>query len=459
MNPALSTILYIFSFLFLSFFQLEAAKKPTFANQEQADSYLTLHYNLGAQFYNNQEWKKAANEFEKVIYFFPSSEAAAEASYFLAVCYFEMKEYDFANEEFSSYIKASEHPAFFEDAVYFKFCAAEHLKIGKKRRPFKYRYFPKLICGQDMALTIYDEVVAALPNHELTVQALMSKGDLLRKMREYRLAVETYQLVIKRFPRDNAIPACYVNIANTYIDQSKVEFQNPDILALAELNAQKFAEDFPRDENVDIVNQSVFRIKEYYAKGLADIGRFYERIDEPEAAVIYYQSAVEEFPDTYVAEFCRSRLLVLRFEYEEEMRKEQEEEIAEEMMESEICQIGANISEEQAVLDECPSEANEVTEDRMADDNVFLFNDENKEMLSACYCTLSEISPCETKLTECQEDVEVNETLKETEYLNSLVEVENQMNRNKQNSLEEPGTYLHYSLLKKPRAHNDCVQE
>lgn len=292
---------------------LHASKSKPFNSQEEADDYLKIHYNLGCEYYNQESWRNAANEFEKVVYFFPTSDAAAEASYYLAVSYFEMKEYDFANESFSNYLKASQHPAFFEDAVRYKFCIAEHFKSGKKRRPFRMRYLPKWISAQDSALAIYDEVIAAVPNHELTIQALQSKGELLKQMGEYRDCVETYQLIIRRFPRSEIVPSCYLNIADAYYQQSKCEFQNPDILALAELNVRKFRDDFPRDEKVEVAEQTVCKIKEVYAKGLCDLGLFYERLKKPEAAAIYYQSSIEEFPDTKVSNFSRSRLKCLGF--------------------------------------------------------------------------------------------------------------------------------------------------
>jgi outer membrane protein assembly factor BamD (BamD/ComL family) len=311
-------LLCVFGALCLSFSTLQASKSKPFKSEEDADSYLTTHYDLGCKCYNSQDWHCAANEFEKVIYFFPDSDAAAKASYYLAICYFEMKEYDFANEEFSNYLKASQHPAFFEDAVYYKFCIAEHFKAGKRRRPFKMRYLPKWISAQDSALTIYDEVVAALPNHELTIQALYSKAELLCKMGEYRDCVETYQTIIRRFPKNEIVPVCYLNIAEAYYQQSRYEFQNPDILAFAELNVRKFKDDFPRDERVALAEQSVCRIKEMYAKGLCNLGLFYERMKKPDAAAIYYQSSIEEFPDTRVAKFCRSRLICLGYINKEE---------------------------------------------------------------------------------------------------------------------------------------------
>lgn len=306
-----------FLLLVLTFFSpsLHALKPRTkyFRSEVEADCYLTKHYNLGCKYYNNEEWRKASSEFERVIFYFPCNDAAADASYYLAVSYFEMNEYDFANEEFSNYLKASQHPEFFEDAVAFKFCIAEHFKRGKKKHPFKMRYLPKWVSGQDSALVIYDEVVAALPNHELAIRALYSKGELLSSMREYRDSVEAYQTIIRRFPKNEIVPACYLKIADAYIEQARLEFQNPDILALAELNVRKFQNDFPRDERVAIAEESVRCIKEMYAKGLCDLGLFYERIHHPEAAAIYFQSSIEEFPDTRVAQFCRSRLICLGF--------------------------------------------------------------------------------------------------------------------------------------------------
>lgn len=309
----------ILSVLFFNSLSLYALKPRAkyFNSEEEASNYLTVRYNLGCKYYNQEYWRKASSEFEKVIFYFPSSDAATEAAYYLAICYFKMKEYDFANEEFSNYLKTSGHPTFFEDAIYYKFCIAERFKMGKKRHPFKMRYLPKWISAQDSALVIYDEIVAALPNHELTVQALYSKADLLEKMREYRDCVETYQIIIRRFPKHEIIPACYLNIANAYVEQSRLEFQNPDILALAELNIRKFRDDFPRDERVAIAENSVYRIKELYAKGLCDLGLFYERMNQPDAAAIYFQSSMEEFPDTCVAKFCRSRLICLGYIEEE----------------------------------------------------------------------------------------------------------------------------------------------
>jgi len=298
---------------------LQAAKKKMFSSEAEAKQYMLYHYNKGVNDYNELNWRDACDEFEKVVRFFPESEVAPQASFYLGVSYFERYEYDFANCEFSAYLKSSEQPEYFEETLYYKFCIAEHLKYNK-RRPFTVRYLPKWLEGQSLALEIYDELIACVPNHELAIKALYSKATLLQTMREYRESIESYQLLIRRFPKDELTPASYLRISQAYYQLSQLEFQNPDLLALADVNARKFRENFPRDERVAQAENYSLMIKEVYAKGLCSVGQFYERTHHPDAAAIYYQSAIEDYPNTHVATYCRLRMNQLNYNDEEKAK-------------------------------------------------------------------------------------------------------------------------------------------
>lgn len=438
--------LFIFGIFSLSFPTLHASRSNPFTSEEEADNYLTTHYNRGCEHYNRQKWRRASSEFEKVIYFFPNSEDAAKASYFLAICYFEMKEYDFANEEFSNYLKASHHPAFFEDAVYYKFCIAEYFKSGKKRRPFKMRYLPKWISAQDSALTIYDEVVAAFPNHELTIRALNSKADLLKSMGEYRDCVETYQTIIRRFPKDEIVPACYLNIAETYDLQSRYEFQNPDILAFAELNVRKFKDDFPRDDRVIIAEESVCRIKEMYAKGLCDLGLFYERMEQPDAAAIYYQSSIEEFPDTRVAEFCRSRLICLGYAKEEAPVSCEEEPNA---CIDEIVSPISDLSNQEEVYSPQEQSPIPIQEQSIINEN-FSSTEENSTQE---YVEGRIDSQIEDFPPQVDEMIKEQDQVREQDQANDLSQNQNHQEEVKPVQEENTHYFLHYSQLKHREQH------
>jgi len=110
------------------------------------------------------------------------------------------------------------------------------------------------------------------------------------------------------FPKHELAPMSYEKIARVYVDQAKIEVQNPDLLALAQINLSRFESDFPREELLEMARHQFLHLKEVYAKGLYDIAQFYERVCKPKASIIYYQKAIYEFPETYIAERCRGRL-------------------------------------------------------------------------------------------------------------------------------------------------------
>lgn len=278
---------------------------------EDATLPVQEHFSLGINALENKDWNEAAKQFRIITVNFPASPYGQEAHYYLGIAYGYLHEFDFANESFTKYLKVVNNPKFFQETIQFKFEIAENFKKGAKRRFFGTKQMPKWASGQSMALEIYDEVISAVPSHEIAAKALISKGNLLWSLKDYREAVDSFHMVIKRFPKHELAPECYLLITKVYLEQSRYEFQNPDILAFAQINLRKFKQDFPREERLIEAEADVLSIKEIYARGLYDTGQFYERIEHPRASIIYYQNAINQFPETVVANLCRKRLEIL----------------------------------------------------------------------------------------------------------------------------------------------------
>jgi outer membrane protein assembly factor BamD (BamD/ComL family) len=266
------------------------------------------HFELGQQALEASDWREASKQFRIVTCNFPKSTYAQEAFFYLGVAEFELEEYDFSNEAFSNYIQSKNNPKHFQEAIEYKFNIAQNLANGCKRRFLGTRRLPKWASGRTLALKIYDEVIASLSSHDLAAQALYAKGELHWQLQLYRPAIEDYQLLIKRFPKHELVPDAYVAISNIYLELSAYELQNPDILTFAEMNLKKFRHAFPREERIADVEQDLESIQEIYAKGLYETGRFYERTCHPEAALIYYQNAINQFPETNIAECAKQRI-------------------------------------------------------------------------------------------------------------------------------------------------------
>lgn len=275
---------------------------------EVQQDYLQEHLKKGMEWYEQGDWRRAADELERVPYFFPDTPEAGEASFYLGVCYWNRKELDFANQAFSDYLRYTPNPEKFQEVIEYKFTIAEEFVKGSRRRPFRCRYFPKWFPGKDLALGIYDEVIAAVPTSQLAARSLMAKGDLLLRFGDFKASVEAYQALIRSFPKDSLTPIAFVGVGEAYLGLAKIDPQNPDLLALADLNRQKFQEAFPGEARVEQVAGLLQEMQELYAKELYRIGRMYERKGQPQAANVYYSSLVEQFPDTQVAAVCRAWL-------------------------------------------------------------------------------------------------------------------------------------------------------
>jgi outer membrane protein assembly factor BamD (BamD/ComL family) len=304
--------------LVASTFSLNAAY--TFRDGKIVDSRLVAtmpmeaHYNAGVTAMEACNWREAARQFGITASSFPLSPYGQEAAFYQGVANYQLSEYDLADQAFSEYLQAKSNPRLFEETIEFKYAIAEQFRGGARRRLLGTKQLPKWASSDSYALKIYEEVIAAVPCHELAVQSLFSKGLLHQTRREYAQSVECFQMIIRRFPKHELTPESYLMINQVYLDQSRNEFQNPDILAFAEINVRRFAQNFPREERLEQAGNDVLAIKEVYAQGLYDTGLFYERVGHPEASVLYYRHAVIQFPETQIAECSNQRICELGYD-------------------------------------------------------------------------------------------------------------------------------------------------
>ncbi|MGK5595239.1 MAG: hypothetical protein ACSNEK_07780 [Parachlamydiaceae bacterium] len=299
----------LFLYCFVGYAEAEVFKDKLSNIEEFVDAEKS--YQLALELLEGSSYEDAASQFQAIIEQCSGFSKLAECYYYLGVSSYHLSEYDLANSSFSQYLKSTNQPKFFEETLGYKYAIAEKFRLGAKRRLFETKKMPKWASGQSLALQIYDEVIFSLPCHELAALSLFSKADIQWKNREWRDAVESYQTLIRRFAKHELAPESYLCINKVYLEQAEHEFQNPDLIALAQINVRKFAKDFPKDSRVDQAENDLRLIQEIYARGLFETGRYYERTSRKRASVIYYHSAIHQFPDTKIAELCRERIAVL----------------------------------------------------------------------------------------------------------------------------------------------------
>ncbi len=296
LSPALSHATYIFK------------NGKLIKSEEVATLSVQEHYSSAMQAYQEQNWDELIHQSLIVIKNFEATPFALDCYYYLGVSYFHTEELEYANRFLSKYLKKQASPKYFEEAIEYKFKIADKYQRGARKHIFGSETMPKWLPAREDAIAIYDEVITALPHHDLAAYSLFGKAQLLLKDEEYKSSIETYQTLIRRFPKHPLAAEAYVGIGQVYLVQSQQSYPDQDFLDLAHINLRKFKQDFPGEEKVQVADDLLLKMKEVYASDLYDTARFYERTKKPQAAYIYYTRIIAKYPETGVSDSAKRRL-------------------------------------------------------------------------------------------------------------------------------------------------------
>ncbi len=266
------------------------------------------HYDLGNQLLSEKKWEEALNNFMVILYHYEDSVFYADSIYYSAVCYYFLAHFDLAEKQFAHYLNQGGQLKHFERVFDFKYYIAQYYRDGRRKHLFGVEKLPRLASGKKSAEELYDEVIASLPSREIAAKSLAGKADMQRKRKEYKESIESLQAIIRRFPKHSLAAEAFLTIGEIYLQQSKAEAQNPDLIALAQVNYQKFRKSFPGDERSEAIEQNILAMQELCASSLYDTGRFFERLKKPQAAAIYYHDTMGKYPGTQSAEKSEERL-------------------------------------------------------------------------------------------------------------------------------------------------------
>ncbi len=313
--------------LFSSVGTLEAAYKlidgKLLDDEEVATLPLEDHYALGVEALESENWSEAVRHFRVMVSSFGNSSRLGETRYYLGASYYHLDEFDLANDAFSDYLQQSGAAKYFQEVLKYKFAIAEQFRGGANKHLFGSQKLPKWVSAEEDALKIYEEIIVAVPGDSLATEAMFGKAQLFELMQEYHDAADTYQSLTQRYPKHSLANDAYRALGNIYLQESSVEQNNIDLLLLAKLNLNKFKTTYPNDPKVSELETNLKDMEEIFAGGLYKTAQFYERKNEEKASVIYYFSAIRQYPKTEVAERCKQRLNALK-EYVQEMNISEE---------------------------------------------------------------------------------------------------------------------------------------
>jgi outer membrane protein assembly factor BamD (BamD/ComL family) len=300
----------LFLAVLLSVASLNAAKETCVPQEE---------YNKASVAFQKKKWSDVKIHAKKVIDLASDSPFVTELYFYMGAAYYHQKDYDQSNYYFTKFLKDSS-PKFFEEAIVYKFQIAEHFQKGAKKHLMGFEKLPKMSSAWEDAYLIYDEVIATLPRHEVAAKALFNKASMQRVEEKFADSIETFQTLIRRFPKDPLAPKSYVAIAETYCAESKDLFPDRDFLDQARLNAKKFRRDFPSDERVNEVDKMLSSMQDNYARDLWESAHYFAKKKKMQSCILYYTTIARKYPESKFAPLALKKISELKANYPVEVQ-------------------------------------------------------------------------------------------------------------------------------------------
>ena len=275
---------------------------------EMATLSVQEHYSLLKDAVESESWNDVIEQGKIILKNFPKTPFAQDSAYFIGFAYFQLHELGIANKYFSAYLEQGLSTKFFDKVIHYKFSIAEHFRQGGKRRFFDKESWPKWLPSKEEAIEIYEEVAAAIPQEEMAAKSLYGKAELQFALRDYTESIESFEVLIRRFPKHPLSCEAFIFIAKVYRAQAENEYPDPDYLDLAQLNSKKFGIEFPGHPKQKEIDEIYINMLEVYADELYQTAQFYERTKKPSASLVYYAKILEKYPQTKVAGASQKRL-------------------------------------------------------------------------------------------------------------------------------------------------------
>ncbi len=264
-------------------------------------------FDWAMKFYNAKEYKKAVDEFLKLVKYYPQAELAAEGQYYAGRSFEAIEEYE---QAYLAYQKAIETYPFtkrMEEMIERQFEIGNKFYVGEKVKLWGIPTFPSVY----KAIEIYQKVVDNAPYGKYADQSLYKIGECYKKAGDYQSARLAFQKLVDEHPESKmaedanfqiGLCASKASLKPTY-DQSVTDD------ALNEI--EDFSKRHPESQLTGEADKMRQSLREKKAQSDFSIAEFYWRQKLYASAAVYYDHIIENFPETSVAEVASERLKII----------------------------------------------------------------------------------------------------------------------------------------------------
>ena len=267
-------------------------------------------YDWALQFFNQKDWDRSIEEFEKLTTAFPTSRLAAEGVYYSGQAYEQKDDTAKAADAYQKLVDRYPYSDRIKDAMRREFEIANELAAGGKVKMLGVAVLP----GQEKALELYTHIVKNAPYGSFGDQAQFKIGELYKRQGEYELSRKAFQTLVDEYPSSELVAQARYEIARSSMLASNTQQYSDQHAKKALEEFQDFKKEFSGKPQAVEADESIKQIRSEKAKRDFDIAAFYEKNGKLKSAKVYFEEVALNYPETPSAAEAKKRIdsLVLR---------------------------------------------------------------------------------------------------------------------------------------------------
>ncbi len=273
-------------------------------------------YRQGQQLFDARQYDEAAKRFATAAARWPNSPLEEDALFMLAECYFFADRYPQAEETYEKLLKKYQYSRYVDKAVARQFAIGrywEQFHAAEPHWPITPNLSDKsrpLFDTWGHALKCYEHVRLNDPTGPLADDSLMASATAYFKIGHFEEAAFRYDLLRKEYPKSEHA----LNASLLCLDAKQRIYQGPlydgtPLVEAGEIADQTLTRYGPTlGDKKTLLVEARNRITEQKAERDWAMAQYYDKNHYFGAARFYYQSIIDEYPQTQVAEAARKRL-------------------------------------------------------------------------------------------------------------------------------------------------------
>jgi len=274
----------------------KSAVKPT--PKEQFDFAKT--------FYDEKKYEDAKRELKKLLKIYPKSFEASESQYYLGAIEEAQGNLYEAYKAFQKVIDKYPFSERIKEIIEREYKIGEAFMSGEKRKGLGIA-----LPVENPAIEIFTKVIENSSYSPQAPKAQYKLGLVLKSLMRYYEAEDAFNKVISNYPDSEWAEAAKFQIASCRQAVSKSSDYDQGATQEAKQKFEEFVKEHPDATLSREAEKNISHLKEKEAKSNYDIARFYEKQEAYEAAKVYYNDTVNNYPDSVWAVKALERLRIM----------------------------------------------------------------------------------------------------------------------------------------------------